>query len=34
MAKEFYIEGSGHYDIDDVDTTRASGTASESHLQI
>ena len=29
MAKEFYIEGSlGHYDIDDVDTTRASGTAS------
>ena len=29
IAKEFYIEGSiGHYDIDDVDTTRASGTAS------
>ena len=29
IAKEFYIEGSiGHYDIDDVDTTRESGTAS------
>ena len=29
MAKEFYIEGTiGHYDVDDVDTTRASGTAS------
>ena len=29
MAKEFYIEGSlGHYDIDDVDTTRTSGTVS------
>ena len=29
IANEFYIEGSiGHYDVDDVDTTRASGTAS------
>jgi len=29
IAKELYIEGSiGHYDIDDVDTTRASGTVS------
>ena len=29
IAKEFYIEGSiGHYDIDDVDATRTSGTAS------
>jgi opacity protein-like surface antigen len=29
IAKEFYIEGSiGHYDVDDVDTTRASGTES------
>ena len=29
IAKEFYIEGSiGHYDIDDVDTSRANGTVS------